>query len=82
MKRNQDNAYDPPSSEGAGDPEGELDGEEAATFGEPNRSLSFDSRTRHSFLAEDDDLAESSDDNLSELFASMGVEERLDELGL
>jgi hypothetical protein len=82
MKRNHDSAYDPQSTGSSGDPEGELDGEDASTFGEPNRSLSFDARTRHSFLAEDDDRSESNDDNLSDLFASMGVEERLDELGL
>jgi|GEM_PF-7039718 len=81
MKRNHDSAYDPDRLGSTHDPDGDPDGEDAAAFGEPNRSLTFDARTRHSFLAEDDDLAESSDDNLSDLFASMGVEERLDEIG-
>jgi hypothetical protein len=82
MKRKHNHTHESDEPENAGDPEGDLDGEEAASLGEPNHSASFDARTRHSFLAEDDDLATSSDDNLSDLFASMGVEERLDELGL
>jgi hypothetical protein len=54
----------------------------APEIGEPNRSLTHDSRTRHSFLAEDQGEADAEDDNLSDLYASMGVEERLDELGM
>jgi hypothetical protein len=51
-------------------------------IGDPNRSLTAESKTRHANLAEDQDAGDHEDDNLSDLYASMGVEERLDELGM
>jgi hypothetical protein len=52
------------------------------SIGDPNHSLNAEARNRNPFLAEDQELSDAEDDNLSDLFASMGVEERLDELGL
>jgi hypothetical protein len=72
MKRNtEDKTYDQADAD---DPEGQ-------DIGEPNHSLATEPRTRH-FLAEDQGVLDGEDDNLSDLFSSMGVEERLDELGM
>lgn len=69
-------------SEGAYEPfDDDNDGDEDANPGDPHAAR-LDARTRHAPLAEDEGLGDSDDDNLSGLFASLGVEERLDELGM
>jgi hypothetical protein len=58
------------------------DEDEDEDTGDPNRSLSFDHKSRVGYLAEDGPGVDYDDPNLSALFAETGVEERLDELGL
>lgn len=58
-----------------------LESDEDASPGDPH-ALHVDARIRHAPLAEDDGVLDPDDDNLSDLFASLGVEERLDELGM
>jgi hypothetical protein len=50
--------------------------------GDPNRSLASDHRSRAAQSSEDGPGVDPDDTNLSALFAEMGVDERLDELGL
>ncbi|HEX2613224.1 MAG TPA: hypothetical protein VHO02_06510 [Fibrobacteria bacterium] len=50
-------------------------------FLEPNRSLDVGRKSAATFYGDDPD-ADPSDSNLSALFAEMGTEERLGELGM